>query len=235
MIGANEHRISFDRDGTQSVNLRDRKWLVIYDGSSEAKHSEQTMLIGALIVCLAGALFLDGAGSGFCIFLAVVVMVVLLLLSELTEDEDGGLGDDLLANASPVAAVPMQPVQQAPVQTFEQQQQQIMSGGHGSVRGVPPPAPKQREGDPARAIFASMRFKGGAILPEAKALQLQLQLRDVDLQIIDMNAGGDIDTEVFSGIEFCDSFLVFGTAGYGEDTGNPASTFFESKFAQTYV
>lgn len=66
MIGANEHRISFDRDGTQSVNLRDRKWLVIYDGSSEAKHSEQTMLIGALIVCLAGALFLDGAGSGFC-------------------------------------------------------------------------------------------------------------------------------------------------------------------------
>ena len=33
-------------------------------------------------------------------------------------------------------------------------------------------------------------------------------------------------------IEHCDTFIVFGSAKYGEDTGNPASTYHESKFAQ---
>ena len=47
-----------------------------------------------------------------------------------------------------------------------------------------------------------------------------------------MSAGGDIDTTVFGGIERADTFLVFGTSDYGQDTGNPASTFYESKFAQ---
>ena len=46
-----------------------------------------------------------------------------------------------------------------------------------------------------------------------------------------MAAGGDIDTEVFSKIERCDTFLVFGSAKYGEDTGNQACTFYEYKHA----
>lgn len=82
-----------------------------------------------------------------------------------------------------------------------------------------------------RQIFASMRFKGGGVLPEAKKLQAELAQHNVPMQIIDMTAGGDIDTRVFSGIEACDTFVVFGTAGYGEDTGNQASTFYESKYA----
>ena len=33
-------------------------------------------------------------------------------------------------------------------------------------------------------------------------------------------------------IEHCDTFVVFGSAKYGENTGNSASTYFESKFAK---
>eukprot|EP01047_Picozoa_sp_COSAG01_P000879 COSAG01_NODE_17_length_39991_cov_30.596160_38_plen_128_part_00 len=47
-----------------------------------------------------------------------------------------------------------------------------------------------------------------------------------------MNAGGDISQEVFAGIERASTFLVFGTKHYGEDTGNPASSYEEAKYAQ---
>ena len=47
-----------------------------------------------------------------------------------------------------------------------------------------------------------------------------------------MKAGQDISTEVFEWIEWADTFLVFGTANYGEDTGNPASSCMEAKYAQ---
>ena len=64
------------------------------------------------------------------------------------------------------------------------------------------------------------------------ALLLQHQMQSVaNLKIIDMLAGGDIDTEVFGWIAKCDAFLVFGTQDYGEDTGNQACTFYEYKFA----
>jgi hypothetical protein len=76
-----------------------------------------------------------------------------------------------------------------------------------------------------------MRFKNGGILPEALALRAELAKHGAHLMIIDMSAGGDIDTNVFAAIEACDTFVVFGTAGYGEDTGNQASTFYESKYA----
>eukprot|EP01047_Picozoa_sp_COSAG01_P024000 COSAG01_NODE_1467_length_10217_cov_33.824570_16_plen_211_part_00 len=77
-------------------------------------------------------------------------------------------------------------------------------------------------------IFGSMRFP-----PPPEAIQLQQALRQegVDLMIIDMKAGNDIDTEVFTSIEEAETFLVFGTSRYGEDTGNQASTFYESKYA----
>ena len=48
-----------------------------------------------------------------------------------------------------------------------------------------------------------------------------------------MKGGGDIDAAVIAGIERCDTFIVFGSAKYGEDTGNPACTYYESKFAQS--
>ena len=82
-----------------------------------------------------------------------------------------------------------------------------------------------------RLLFGSMRFKNGGILPEALALRAELAKHGAHLMIIDMSAGGDIDTNVFAAIEACDTFVVFGTAGYGEDTGNQASTFYESKYA----
>jgi outer membrane biosynthesis protein TonB len=36
---------------------------------------------------------------------------------------------------------------------------------------------------------------------------------------------------VFEAIEAADTFLVFGTRDYGEDTSNPASTYYEAEFA----
>ena len=36
---------------------------------------------------------------------------------------------------------------------------------------------------------------------------------------------------MIDGIEHCDTFIVFGSKAYGEDTGNSACTYYESKFA----
>ena len=41
-----------------------------------------------------------------------------------------------------------------------------------------------------------------------------------------------ISDEIFEKIEQADTFLVFGTRDYGENTGNPASTYYEARFAQ---
>eukprot|EP01043_Picozoa_sp_COSAG02_P066330 COSAG02_NODE_10288_length_1977_cov_1.615016_2_plen_297_part_00 len=80
------------------------------------------------------------------------------------------------------------------------------------------------------SAFGSMRFDG--IVPEAaKLLQRALAERGVSLEIIDMMGGGDIDREVFSGIEQCSTFIVFGSERYGEDTGNSACTHYEYKHA----
>ena len=43
--------------------------------------------------------------------------------------------------------------------------------------------------------------------------------------------GGDIEAAVIEGIEHCDTFIIFGSRAYGEDTGNSACTYYESKFA----
>ena len=76
-----------------------------------------------------------------------------------------------------------------------------------------------------KCIFASMRYRNGRVLKEATLLQRELQQRGFKLFIIDMRSGEDIDEKVFSTIEHCDTFLVFGTHDYGEDTGNSASTY----------
>ena len=49
-------------------------------------------------------------------------------------------------------------------------------------------------------------------------LQAELAKHDAFMRIIDMTASGDIDTKVFSNIEKCDTFVVFGTHHYGKDT-----------------
>ena len=36
---------------------------------------------------------------------------------------------------------------------------------------------------------------------------------------------------MIDGIEHCDTFIIFGSKAYGEDTGNSACTYYESKFA----
>ena len=81
----------------------------------------------------------------------------------------------------------------------------------------------------AFSIFGSMRFPVPA---EARALFQALKDAGVHLKIVDMKAGQDIDKEVYEWIEHCDTFLVFGTKTYGEDTGNSACTYNELKFAQ---
>jgi len=68
--------------------------------------------------------------------------------------------------------------------------------------------------------------------PEARALQTELARHGVTLKIVDLEAGGDIDQEVFSWLDFAETMIVFGTMRYGENTGNPACTYKELKFAQ---
>merc|ERR1711871_289961 len=81
----------------------------------------------------------------------------------------------------------------------------------------------------SHVIFGSMRFPAP---PEARQLAAALQERGISLKIIDMEAGGDIDKEVFSWIRYADTFMAFGCDRYGEDTGNSACTYHELKYAQ---
>eukprot|EP01051_Picozoa_sp_SAG22_P016549 SAG22_NODE_2357_length_2669_cov_2.804280_1_plen_715_part_00 len=97
-----------------------------------------------------------------------------------------------------------------------------------TMGGTSEPGAGAAAGDGSRVIFGSMRFPPP---PEALRLKEALYRHGVELVIVDMTAGGDIDTSVFESIERADTFLIFGTSHYGEDTGNPASTFFESKYA----
>ena len=66
---------------------------------------------------------------------------------------------------------------------------------------------------------------------QAVALSLSSLLSSAHAEIcvcvsaqVDMQAGADIDKEVYEWIEHCSAFLVMGTRSYGEDTGNSACT-----------
>ena len=81
------------------------------------------------------------------------------------------------------------------------------------------------------SAFGSLRFDG--IVPlEAAKVGAGMAERGASLEIINMVGGGDIDAAVIDGIEHCDTFIVFGSMKYGEDTGNAACTYYESKYAQ---
>merc|ERR1711871_1098665 len=104
--------------------------------------------------------------------------------------------------------------------------------GHGNLQcgfGLPVISNSEKT-----KLFGSVRYKNGKILPEAVQLQCELAKAGLELTLVDMTAGGDIDANVFGGIEKADTFVVFGTVDYGENTGNPACTYYESKFAQSY-
>ena len=80
--------------------------------------------------------------------------------------------------------------------------------------------------------FFSLRFGAEhGVVPMAEQLLAALAARGGRGKIVNMSAGGDIDTEVFQSIERCGTFLVFGSAKYGEDTGNQACTYYEYKHA----
>jgi hypothetical protein len=89
--------------------------------------------------------------------------------------------------------------------------------------------PSAHDIGPERTIFGSMRFP---VPPEARALAEALLAHGIYLKIVDLRPGADISTEVFAWIEFAHAFLAFGTSNYGEDTGNPASSCAECKYAQ---
>jgi len=89
-------------------------------------------------------------------------------------------------------------------------------------------SPSSMDVPSSHVIFGSMRFPAP---PEARQLAVALQERGIQLKIIDMEAGGDIDKEVFSWIRFAETFMVFGCERYGEDTGNSACTYHELKYA----
>ena len=88
--------------------------------------------------------------------------------------------------------------------------------------------------DPEEGAFFSLRFgPEHGVLPMAEELRDTLAARGGRSRIINMTAGGDIDTAVFQGIEECGTFVVFGSQHYGEDTGNQACTYNEYKHAFT--
>ena len=72
-----------------------------------------------------------------------------------------------------------------------------------------------------------MRFNSAGPAPQARELKAALAERGVLLHIIDVSAGENIEDKVFMTMEACDALLVFGSRDYGEDTGNPASTYHE--------
>ena len=84
------------------------------------------------------------------------------------------------------------------------------------------------------SAFATVARRFGdehGVVPMATELGVALEARGVKLSIVNMMGGGDIDQAVINGIEACDTFLVFGSAKYGEDTGNQACTYYEYKHA----
>jgi hypothetical protein len=85
---------------------------------------------------------------------------------------------------------------------------------------------------PAQCIFFSLRFGAEhGVVPMAEELRAALETRGMHAIIINMLAGGDISEEVFQWIEHCDTFVVFGSAHYGEKTGNQACTYYEYEYA----
>ena len=74
-----------------------------------------------------------------------------------------------------------------------------------------------------------MRFNAAGPAPQARELKAALAGRGVLLHIIDVSAGENIEDKVFMTMEGCDALVVFGSRDYGQDTGNPASTYHEIK------
>ena len=81
--------------------------------------------------------------------------------------------------------------------------------------------------------FASMRFNEAGPAPQARELKAALAERGVLLHIIDVSAGENIEDKVFMTMEACDALIVFGSCDYGQDTGNPASTYHEIKVSDS--
>ncbi|CAJ1349902.1 unnamed protein product [Effrenium voratum] len=81
---------------------------------------------------------------------------------------------------------------------------------------------------PLRTVFASMRFTEGSPMVQARALQRALKQHNVELVIVSAHLSESITRVVLQReLSRCDAFLAFGTKDYGEDTGNPASTYKE--------
>ena len=65
----------------------------------------------------------------------------------------------------------------------------------------------------------------------APRLSRVLSLQDI-IACVGARSTGRMRSAVQDGILAADAFVVFGSAKYGEDTGNAACTYYESKFAQ---
>jgi hypothetical protein len=104
-----------------------------------------------------------------------------------------------------------------------------MDGVHSAGMAADLAAAEEEQDGP----FMSLRFGAEhSVLPHAMELRDCLGARGAKSTIVNMAAGGDIDTQVFQSIEKCSAFIVFGSAKYGEDTGNSACTYYEYKYAK---
>jgi hypothetical protein len=148
-----------------------------------------------------------------------------LSLEELAEDFNMKRGHLRMVEKSRAPAPRPVPRPAAPCPALSPAPEGIPPSAQPVVRSTPP----ARMLNAGRTIFGSMRFPAP---PEAMMLQAALAENSVDLQILDLSGGADITKQVFEGIRAADAFMVFGTKHYGEDTGNPACTYHELKYAQ---
>jgi len=77
-------------------------------------------------------------------------------------------------------------------------------------------------------VFASMRFPDGKPLPQAFQLKEALAKKGIDLFVVRVTAGDSIHDTVFdTAMDNSVAFVAFGSATYGQDTGNGASSHYE--------
>ena len=83
------------------------------------------------------------------------------------------------------------------------------------------------------SVFLSGRFTGstGAQI-EIEWMRQMLEALGIIVYPSKSPDGIDRMDDIAEGVANCDAFVVFGTPNYGEDTGNPKSSFNEFKYAK---
>eukprot|EP01047_Picozoa_sp_COSAG01_P037456 COSAG01_NODE_2977_length_6764_cov_17.259865_1_plen_748_part_00 len=154
-----------------------------------------------------------------------------LTLDAALSDDATGAGPRLIAEAVPPvkpAEINLHTVERLVSDDVDAPEPELLPSASPTARA----SAATRTGFPNGKGFGSMRFDG--VVPGyAQEVKQGMNELGADMNIINMKGGGDVDLAVQEGILAADAFIVFGSKKYGEDTGNAACTYYESKFAQS--